>query len=64
MENYCPEVNSRLKLIFTEGAIIFHYSPSKRAVTICFIHHFHRFFSPYQAVKSGKLAIKFQIREL
>ena len=70
MENYCPEVkhnlgllftearraevNSRPRLSFTEGTIIFYHSPNKRAVNICFIHPIHRFFSPYRTVKSGK----------
>ena len=48
------EVNSRPRLSFTEGTIIFYHSPNKRAVNICFIHPIHRFFSPYQTVKSGK----------
>ena len=63
MENYCPEVkvnigllftearraevNSRPRLNFTEGTIIFFNSPNKIAVNICFIHPFIDFFSPY-----------------
>ena len=70
MENYCPEVklnlgllfaearraevNSRPRLSFTKGTIIFYHSPNKRAVNICFIHPIHRFFSPYRTVKSEK----------
>ena len=70
VENYCPkvklnlgllftkarraEVNSRPRLSFTEGTIIFYHSPNKRAVSFCFIHPIHRFFSPYQTVKSSK----------
>ena len=43
------EVNSRQRLNFTEGTIIFYHSPNKRAVNICFIHPtgIHRFFSPH-----------------
>ena len=47
-------VNSRLRLNFTKGTIIFYHSPNKRAVNILFIHSIHRFFSPYRTVKSGK----------
>ena len=32
------EVNSRPRLSFTEGTIIFYHSPNTRAVNICFIH--------------------------
>ena len=59
VENYCPEakfnigllftearaeVNSRPRLNFTEGTIIFYNSPNKVAVNICFIHPIHRVF--------------------
>ena len=44
------EVNSRLRLNFTEGAITFYHSPNKRAVNICFIHLIHRFCSLYRTV--------------
>ena len=37
------EVNSRSRLNFTKGPIIFYHSPNKRAVNICFIHRIHRF---------------------
>ena len=58
------KVNSRPRLNFTEGTIIFYHSPNKKAVSICFIHHIHRFFSPYRTLKSGRYAIEFQIRQL
>ena len=48
------EVNSRPRLSFTKGTIMFYHSPNKRAVNICFIHPIHRFFSLYRTVKSGK----------
>ena len=70
MENYCPEVkfnlcllftearraevNSRQRLNFTEGTIIFYHSPNKRAVNICFIHPIHRLYSPYRTVEYEK----------
>ena len=58
------EVNSRQRLNFTEGTIIFYHFPSKRAVNICFIHPIHRFFSPYRTVKSGNKPIESKIRKL
>ena len=74
MENYCPEVklnlgllftearraevNSRPRLSFTEGTIIFHHSPNKRAVNICFIHPIHRFFSPIRTIKIWKVCYR------
>ena len=48
------EVNSRPRLSFNKGTIIFYHSPNKRVVNICFIHPIHRFFSPYRTVQSGK----------
>ena len=68
IENYCPEVKFNLGLLFTEarrprlnfteGAIIFYHSPTKRAVNICFMHPIHIFFSPYRTVKSGKVGYR------
>ena len=69
MENYCPRgeiqpwptihrgPNSRPRLNFTEGPIIFYHSPNKRAVNICFIHPIHRFLSPYRTVKVQNSAV-------
>ena len=37
-------VNSKRRLNFTEGTIIFYYSPNKRAVNICFIHPYPQIF--------------------
>ena len=59
--NYCPEVNNRPMLNFTEGAIIFYHSLNKRAVNICFMHHIHRFFNPY---RTWKKVVEFKIRQL
>ena len=59
MENYCPQgeiqpwpitearrakVNSRQRLNFTEGAIIFYHFLNKRAVNICFIKYLSKSF--------------------
>ena len=70
MENYCPKVKFNLDLLFTEarrtevncrprlnfikGTIIFHHSPNRRTVNICFIRLTDRFFSLYRTVKFGK----------
>ena len=50
------EVNSRPRLNFIEGALIFYHSPNKRSVDICFTHPIHILFSLYRAIKVQNLA--------
>ena len=61
VENYCPEVNSRLRLNFTEGAIISYHFPDKRAVNICFIHPFIDFLV---RTKPGKMKKGYRVQNL
>ena len=74
VENYCPRGaiftearNSRLRLNFTEGAIIFYHSPIKKAVNICFIHTIHRFCGLYRTVEvknSADVTASPRVREM
>ena len=51
-------MNSRPRLNFTEGTIIFYHSSNNKAVNICFKQPVHRFFSKNKTRKIWKVGYR------